>query len=254
MRRILHALEGKLGMNASWRIAFIGQLGTGKSHVAKQIQEATGADVISFGGEVYRVAEAAIGRKINKSLRADRTLLTDVGTHWGRNGDQINQDLEAKLAAIWPYRHGYPNIWVDALDRSIRQENGHKCFILDDLRFENELEFLIKNHFQIFLLTCSVVTRNGRLEKRGDPYAVAVDSHPSEALATWLTDLSRPKLVVPTVWNDAAPPADYLNGTLLTSPTTLKDCLRTSDSNDTLSLAANHMAWEKTMQGFQKLR
>lgn len=253
MRLVVRAVKDKLSMGASWRIALIGQLGTGKSHVAKMIRDATGAELVSFGGEVYRVAEAAIGRSVDKSLHADRTLLTDVGTHWGRNGDPIDRTLEAKLSEIWPHNHGYPDIWVDALDRRLQAENGGKNFVLDDLRFENELRFLTKNKFQIFLLLCSVATRHQRLQERGDPYAVTVDSHPSEALATWLTDLSRPKLVVPTIWNDVAPPEEYLDGTLLTTPDELIERLRASEGVDMLQLHANNQAWARTIKGFQKV-
>ena len=56
-------------MCTSWRIAFIGQLGTGKSHVSRQIRDETGADVVSFGGEVPAVPDAilqAIRRKVDE--------------------------------------------------------------------------------------------------------------------------------------------------------------------------------------------
>ena len=69
-------------MDTTIRISLIGQLGTGKSFIANQLARVIDADVISFGREVYKVAEQAMGRRIDKKRPEDRQMLTDVGTHW----------------------------------------------------------------------------------------------------------------------------------------------------------------------------
>ena len=239
-------------MGATRRIALVGQLGTGKSYVANKLSEVIDAERISFGQEVYRVAEDAIGRKIDKSRPEDRKLLTDVGTHWGRNGENVDPALEAGLSTVWHHSHGYEGMWVDALGRRIASRPISIGYVLDDLRFPNELEFLMKNGFLVYLLLCSVQTRELRLDDRGDPYATTVDGHPSEAFATWLTHLSLPKVIVPSLWNDQKNGSEHDGDRLLMRIEKLYDTLLTSSEDDMLSMSSNHATWSKALKEFQR--
>lgn len=192
-------------MRHAQRIALVGQLGTGKSHLARQLGEDLGAQLASFGGSVYRVAEAAIGRPIDKSISADRQLLVDVGTHWGRRGEPIDPTIERALQSIWSFPHGYPEVWVDALDRDLAKLASEKPVILDDLRFPNELNYLLTHNFLVLLVRCRSLTRSARLQVRGDPYALNGDTHESERFASWLTHRAETTFDVPSVWNDTPP-------------------------------------------------
>ena len=238
-------------MDTSIRISLIGQLGTGKSFIAEQLASVIGADVISFGREVYKVAERAMGRSIDKKRPEDRQMLTDVGTHWGRNGESVDSVLEAKLAEVWPHPHGNPNIWVDALDRRIAKLPSKVPLVLDDLRFPNESQFLLDQRFCIFLVQCDFATRIQRLQQRGDLYATTVDDHPSEVLATWLSRLSRSKTVVPTIWNDQPDSACVSGNELLITMPELKAALREKSYDGILSFDENAAAWRNTMKTFE---
>lgn len=238
-------------MDTTVRIGLIGQLGTGKSFVAERLAHVLEAEVISFGREVYKVAEQAIGRTIDKKRPEDRQMLTDVGTHWGRNGESVDPALEARLAKVWPHPHGYPNIWVDALDRRIAQSSSKTPLILDDLRFPNELQFLLKQRFCIFLVLCDLTTRAQRLQQRGDPYATTVDDHPSEKLSSWLSRLSRTKTVVPTIWNDQPGSAPASSSKLLITMPQLEATLREKSSGAMLSFENNAEAWRNALESFE---
>lgn len=233
------------------RIGLIGQLGTGKSFVAKRLARVLEADVISFGREVYNVAEQALGRTIDKKRPEDRQMLTDVGTHWGRNGEAVDAALEARLTEVWPYAHGYPNIWVDALDRRIAKNASKTSLVLDDLRFPNEMKFLLEQRFCIFLVQCDLTTRTQRLQQRGDPYATTVDDHPSEKLASWLSRLSRSKTVVPTIWNDQLESAPASGDGLLVTMPQLEAALRDKDYGAMLSVEEHAATWRNTLESFE---
>jgi hypothetical protein len=209
------------------------------------------ADVISFGREVYNVAEQALGRTIDKKRPEDRQMLTDVGTHWGRNGETVDAALEARLAEVWPYEHGYSNIWVDALERRIAKNSSGTPLVLDDLRFPNEMQFLLEQRFCIFLVQCDLTTRTQRLQQRGDPYATTVDVHPSEKLASWLSRLSRSKTVVPTIWNDQPESAPASGNELLITMPRLEAALLEKNNSAMLPLEENAAAWRNTLESFE---
>lgn len=185
------------------RLALVGRLGSGKSHLSRELAGLTDGQVIAFGSKVYEVSELVLGRTIDKSRPEDRKTLVDIGTHWGRRGEPIDAELERALTKVWPLSRGYPDIWVDALDRNLRSSVRERILILDDLRFPNEARYLLKNNFHIMLVWCSDNTRAQRLRQRGDSYAAAVDSHESEGLATWLTSRRGAGGVVPSVWYDS---------------------------------------------------
>lgn len=238
-------------MDTTRRFALIGQLGTGKSFVANRLSKILDARIISFGQEVYKVAEQALGRKIDKRRPGDRRALTDIGTHWGRNGESIAPDLEAELTKIWPHRHGYENIWVDALDRSISQAPSASSLVLDDLRFPNELNYLLDHDFRVLLVSCDVTTRSQRLQQRGDPYATTVDSHPSERLASGLTRISRTNIIVPTLWNDQRIPAQPRHDKLQMTLEQLEAALLGNREQDMLTLEENAYTWRKALETFR---
>jgi hypothetical protein len=187
------------------RLALVGRLGSGKSHLARALASETGGRVISFGSSVYEACEAVLDRPIDKARPEDRKMLVDVGTHWGRRGEAIDPRHEDALSKVWGHPRGYPNIWVDALDRKLSNSDIGQVIVLDDLRFPNEANYLLHNRFHLLLVWCSDLTRAERLEGRGDSYAAGVDSHESEALPIWLTAQRSVGENVPAIWYDTRP-------------------------------------------------
>lgn len=217
-------------MSNPLKIALIGRLGSGKSYVANHLCNAWGARKSAFATQVYRVAEDILGRSLDKSNPAERQMLTDIGTEWGRLGRDLDAETMAKLSKIWPHKHGYPEVWIDAFDRAHTARTDDQPTILDDLRFANELRYLLRTGFTPILVTCSDATRADRLTDRGDGYAASLKPHASEALSNHLTNIAIDTALLPVLWNDDAPKPSYAHifdlseiETFSTSPTKLHD-------------------------------
>lgn len=188
-----------------FRLVFLGQLGSGKSHVAREAARLTGGVVLPFAKDVYRLAEAVLGRPVDKTIPADRALLRTIGTDWGREGRvDVDSALQTKLAAFWPERHGYADIWVDSFVRYAEAQREADIFN-DDTRFPNELCRTVGLGFLPFYVGVSEATRAQRLALRGEAVAPEAYRHPSEIMNTTLNTIAFDQNLAPIVWNDPAP-------------------------------------------------
>lgn len=189
-----------------FRLVFLGMLGSGKSHVAREAARLTGGVVLPFAKDVYRLSEAVLGRPVDKKIPGDRALLKTIGTDWGREGRaDVDPALQAKLAEFWPERHGYPDIWVDSFVRyASAQPDAH--IFNDDTRFPNELCRTVELGFLPFYVGVSEATRAERLALRGEAVASEAYRHPSEIMNTTLSTLALEENLAPVVWNDHTPP------------------------------------------------
>jgi hypothetical protein len=188
-----------------FRLVFLGMLGSGKSHVARKAAELTGGVVLPFAKDVYRLSEAVLGRPVDKTIPADRALLKTIGTDWGREGRaDVDPALAARLAALWPLRHGYADIWVDSFVRyADAQPEAH--IFNDDTRFPNELCRVVELGFLPFYVGVSEATRAARLALRGEAVAPEAYTHPSEIMNTTLSNIALDQNLAPIIWNDDAP-------------------------------------------------
>src|SRR5690606_10993625 len=188
-----------------FRLVFLGQLGSGKSHVAREAARLTGGVVLPFARDVYRLTEAVLGRPVDKKIPADRALLKTIGTDWGREGRaDVDPMLQQKLAALWPERHGYADIWVDSFVRYAGAQPESHIFN-DDTRFPNELCRTVGLGFLPFSVGVSEATRTQRLALRGEAVAPEAYSHPSEIMNTTLSTIALDQNLAPIIWNDDAP-------------------------------------------------
>ena len=188
-----------------FRLVFLGMLGSGKSHVAREAARLTDGVVLPFAKDVYRLSEAVLGRPVDKKIPADRALLKTIGTDWGREGRaDVDPALQARLAELWPLRHGYADIWVDSFERyADAQPEAH--IFNDDTRFPNELCRTADLGFLPFYVGVSEATRAERLALRGEAVAPEAYAHPSEVMNTALSAIALDQNLAPIVWNDGAP-------------------------------------------------
>lgn len=188
-----------------FRLVFLGMLGSGKSHVAREAARLTDGVVLPFARDVYRLTEAVLGRPVDKKIPADRALLKTIGTDWGREGRaDVDPALQAKLTELWPERHGYADIWVDSFVRYANAQPDAHIFN-DDTRFPNELCRTVGLGFLPFYVGVSEATRAERLALRGEAVAPEAYRHPSEIMNTTLSTIALGENLAPIVWNDHAP-------------------------------------------------
>jgi hypothetical protein len=191
-----------------FRLVFLGMLGSGKSHVAREAARLTGGIVLPFAKDVYRLSEAVLGRSVDKTVASDRALLKTIGTDWGREGRaDVDPALQAKLASLWDSRHGYADIWVDSFVRYAEAQPDAHIFN-DDTRFPNELCRTVGLGFLPFYVGVSEATRAERLALRRETVASEAYSHPSEIMNTTLSSIALSQNLAPVVWNDDAPAPD----------------------------------------------
>jgi len=188
-----------------FRLVFLGMLGSGKSHVAREAARLTSGVVLPFAKDVYRLSEAVLERPVDKKIPSDRALLKTIGTDWGREGRaDVDPELQAKLAKLWPERHGYADIWVDSFVRYANAQPEAHIFN-DDTRFPNELCRTVGLGFLPFYVGVSETTRAQRLTLRGEAVAPDAYAHPSEIMNTTLSSIALDQNLAPIVWNDDAP-------------------------------------------------
>jgi hypothetical protein len=188
-----------------FRLVFLGMLGSGKSHVAREAARLTDGVVLPFAKDVYRLSEAVLGRPVDKTIASDRALLKTIGTDWGREGrSDVDPPLQAKLATLWDRRHGYADIWVDSFVRYAEAAPDQHIFN-DDTRFPNELCRTVGLGFLPFYVGVSEATRAQRLALRGEAVAPESYRHPSEIMNTTLSTVALDQNLAPIVWNDNAP-------------------------------------------------
>ena len=232
-------------MNEPARIALIGEMGTGSEFVAAQLANALGAERISFRSEVCKVAEQVLGRKIDKTRYPDRNLFADIRIHWGCNDKTVDSGVEARLSEIWSHTCEKPESWVNALDRAIAEITPDKPLILDDLRFVNEMEFLLDRGFCIFRVHCSLGTLRRRLQRGEDFYILEEDffPYPCESFPQWVSKSNR----LPTLWHDHRPwepdIRDYETPEMFMTPAEFVTALRNDDRDGMLLPEENALNW-----------
>lgn len=128
------------------KIAFAGQMGTGKSTAAEILsKEYPNSTITSFAEPIYDILHYAQSTT-NLPQRKDRLFLQFVGTEWGRNQS--------------------PNIWIDLLLK--RTDDPYTHYFVSDLRFPNELSSLKKNGWFCVLIKRDNTERNSILTERID--------------------------------------------------------------------------------------
>ena len=121
------------------KIAITGKMCSGKSTLAKYICSLDQRfEVYSFGQKVKDVASDIFQMDPQQK---DRTLLTSIGT---------------KMREI------DPNVWTKYL---IQQTNKTDFCIVDDLRYQNEYEYLVQNDFKIIQLHVSPELQEQRIKQ-----------------------------------------------------------------------------------------
>jgi len=145
------------------RIAFCGRMGSGKTTACKYLAERT---KVTYADKVTILSFAEPLKKLAKEIWGyeNKSQTFNFG---GRivTARELLQELGNKMREI------DPDIWLNMMGKRIKyySSTNYNMFI-DDLRFPNEEEMLIKNGFKIVHLFSPEETRLERMFKRDGVY------------------------------------------------------------------------------------
>jgi hypothetical protein len=184
-------------------VQLLGQVGSGKTYLARRLAAMKKGIVLPFAKDVYRLARIVKGSEIDKSNVEDRELLKLIGTTWGRQAQHVSDDIENRLEVHKPKEWGRPDIWARIFVSNCRALPLDTSVINDDTRFLNELEISMSElGFIPVFVACSERTRQKRLRQRGDSFDPSATDHLSEELANFLRTEVMVAPLMPVVWND----------------------------------------------------
>jgi hypothetical protein len=140
------------------KIAFAGEMGSGKDTAVDYIISKYGGIKISFAKPIYDIlkfAQNITGIKKEK----DRKFLQFIGDEWGRDKDM--------------------NIWIDILSRNTQNIYSH--IYINDLRYKNEYDYLRENGWIIIKIFRDNYDKNNYV-------GTGLIDHDSEKLVNELND------------------------------------------------------------------
>ena len=164
-----------IGDSDIMKIAIAGQMASGKTTLAEQLQQ----ELESLD---YRVVRHSLGRQVKQigidlfgMTVKDRPLLQKIGM---------------KMREI------RPDVWIEYVNRSIEEDfaaDKYDVAIVDDVRFINEANFFKDNDWQVIRLRIDEELQQTRLQKtyedwevhwnnREDPSETEVSQIPDESL------------------------------------------------------------------------
>ena len=131
------------------KIAISGPMGSGKSTIANMLKKYNSEyEIYSFGGKIKEIAYDLF--KMNRDFK-DRSLLINIA-------DKM-RDID-------------PDIWAKYI---VNQTDNHKYCIIDDLRFQNELDILQKDNDWIYIVLH--IDENIRLDRLKKIYPDNYEDH-----------------------------------------------------------------------------
>lgn len=147
-----------------FNIFLSGKAGVGKSYIANYLQDKYGYKLAKFANPVYMIAEKYFNMK-----GKDRKLLQYLGTEIARNEINQNYWIEQFLDTIYIVERTYQDLY-----------NQDVKFVVDDCRFADEAEALLKEGWIGIYLDTPDEIRFKRLENRDGTAQIETLNHSSE--------------------------------------------------------------------------
>lgn len=164
------------------KIAFVGQMGAGKTYLADKLIDLIGGEKVSFASQLKKdIIDLNLtpDGKINKAR--DRKLLQDYGQF--RRGElnffETSQGALKNLDGVaWLIKDAkpefigkcYPSYWLDKGISQAKEISKNNNVCIDDVRFINEAEALKRIGFSIVKILSDEGVRISRLLSRDGGY------------------------------------------------------------------------------------
>ena len=161
---------------APMKVGLAGKMGAGKTTIANLLNEREGFVKLSLAEPIKRIAEVFFGMK--KGDPGYRELMQKIGTDWFRSVDE--------------------DVWVRHLFRSIADleiMDPETNIVVDDVRFPNEAEAMLKNGWTVVYLDCPAHVRKQRLKMRDGFVEEDTFKHASETVVDKIKMIDGVKVV-----------------------------------------------------------
>lgn len=126
---------GKCG-EGKFIIGLSGIPGSGKTTIAQILEKERGYRRLSFGGHLKETAKFIYGIE-DRFIYGTQADKEEIIPSLGISGRFILQRLGTEVC-----RTIHPETWVMAVQNQIISDSVHSRFVVDDVRFQNELEFV----------------------------------------------------------------------------------------------------------------
>lgn len=98
--------------------------------------------LIRSAPDYYKVRRVAFADELKREV--DKFLIEQTGiSAW--TDDNKEKEIIRPFLVFWGTnfrRHQNPNYWIERIDETIQQDNSHNVFIITDLRFPNEHDWI----------------------------------------------------------------------------------------------------------------
>lgn len=161
------------------KIALIGKIRSGKSTAARYLEETHGFEVVSFGDPVKEAA-AGMMNALEAYIHGG-----DIGQFWSarqinaqKDRPEIRHLLQLAGDSLGRGRVGGQNAWID---KTIPKIDKPGNIVIDDCRYQNEFDMLVKRGFFMIRIERNEPQRQQELVDRyGFKHALQIIEHPSE--------------------------------------------------------------------------
>lgn len=118
----------------SWIIGLAGLPGSGKTEIASILEKERGYSRLSFGSRLKEVAKLIYGME-DRFIYGTQADKEEIISRLGISGRYILQRLGTEVC-----RNIHPETWVLAVMNQVLSSDKER-FVIDDVRFQNEVEF-----------------------------------------------------------------------------------------------------------------
>jgi hypothetical protein len=129
-------------------IGITGRKRSGKDTIANYLVKKYGFVKLAFADSLKESCKIIFGFSDDQVYGDEKDV---IDSYWGHSPREILQNVgtelfRKRLPELCP--NTSPEIWIKSVDRKIQQlkKSGHTLFVISDIRFQNELDYVVRNN------------------------------------------------------------------------------------------------------------